>query len=204
LFVITAAAADVAVVFRRGPTDWFLLLEWDLASDQVTPGAWFRGRLYPEKCDLSPDGKLLLYFAHQGNKSGSKYTHAWTAVSRSPWLTALTLWPAGTTYGGGGRFVGRRSLVLRQCREPKTHPKHPANGLITECGNPPLKRSEDLVEDAEWSGKDHRGNVLFARDGALYRRPLDGRADRLVADLGGMTPVAQEAPEWARVSLMKG
>jgi hypothetical protein len=204
LFVITAEAADVAVVFRRGPADWFHLLAWDLASDELTPGAWFRGRLYPEKCDLSSDGRFLLNFAHQGNKSGSSYTHAWTAVSRPPWLSALALWPAGTTYGGGGRFVGRRSLMLRHCGAPKTHPKHPATGLITECGNPPLRRSLDLVEDAEWSGKDHRGNVLFAREGVLYRRFSSGHADRTVADLAGMVPIAQAAPEWARAPIVKG
>ena len=171
LFVITASAADVAVVFRRGPTAWYHLLAWDLASDELTPGAWFRGLLCPEKCDLSSDGSLLIYFAHQGNKSSGETTHAWTAVSRAPWLTALALWPWGTTYGGGGRFIGRRELTLRHGGLPKTHPEHPATGLTVDFGSPALRSSEGLVEGAEWSGKDHRGNVLYAEGRrAFYRR----------------------------------
>lgn len=199
VFVITAAGADVAVVFRRGPSEWYHLLGWDLATDRVTPGAWFRGRLFPEKCDLSPDGSLLLYSAHQGRKSGSSYTHAWTAVSRAPWLTALALWPMGTTYGGGGRFVGPRALTLRA--QPVAHLEHPSTGLVVQPGNPPLNRSAELVHGAAWSGTDFRGNVLYACEGALFRRYSDGRTDRLVANLSDMRPDPQPAPAWARKPL---
>src|SRR5580693_9075778 len=95
LFVITASEADVAVIFRRGPSDWFHLLKWDMSTDVLEPGAWFKGTMYPDRSDLSPDGTLLLYFALQGSRLQTSYTHAWTAVSRTPWIEALGLWPQG-------------------------------------------------------------------------------------------------------------
>jgi len=78
-----------------------------------TNGAWIKGRIYEDKCDLSPDGKLFVYFVHQGSRAGTEFTDSWTAISRPPWLHALAAWPQGTTYGGGGRFVDNQKLALR-------------------------------------------------------------------------------------------
>jgi hypothetical protein len=39
IFVITARDSDVAVIFRRGPSDWFHLLKWDMANDTFEAGA---------------------------------------------------------------------------------------------------------------------------------------------------------------------
>ena len=79
--------------------------------DRFVHGAWFKGRIYEEKCDVSPDGRLLLFFVHQGSRAGTQFTHAWTAISRVPWLQALVVWPQATTYSGGGRFIDNRSLA---------------------------------------------------------------------------------------------
>lgn len=201
LFVITATEADRAIVFRHGPTAWFHLLMWDLARDELTSGAWFRGKLAATKCDLSPDGKLLLYFAHQGRKVGTSFSDSWTALSRAPWLTALALWPHGTTYGGGGRFTGNRAVTLRHSTT-QSHSKFPAVGLEVTAGNAPLHRSLDVVEDAEWSGTDRRGDVLFAREGALFRCGKRGK-DRLIADLRELRPEPLASPPWAREPLLR-
>jgi len=93
LFVIFAREAHEAVIFRRGPSAWFHIIRWDTKSDTFYPGAWLKGRIYPEKCDLSPDGELLLSFIHQGRNLRTDYTDAWSSISRSPWLHALGLWP---------------------------------------------------------------------------------------------------------------
>lgn len=93
LFVITAKDAPVAVVLRRGPSAWTHVLRWDLRTDTFTPGAWFHGRIFAEKCDLSADGSLFVYAAYKGSREGSPYTGSWTAVSRPPWLHALALRP---------------------------------------------------------------------------------------------------------------
>jgi hypothetical protein len=85
-----------------------LLLTWDTATDAVTPGQWFKGRIYEHRCDLSPSGDKLVYFAakHRGPYG------TWTAVSRPPWLTALALWPHGDAWGGGGLFETETRLRL--------------------------------------------------------------------------------------------
>jgi hypothetical protein len=192
IFIIPATKADTAVVFRRGPSSWYHLLQWDTSRDKFEPGAWFRGRIYPEKCDLSPDGKLVLYFVHQGRKAHTSYSDSWSAVSRSPWLTALGLWPNGTTYGGGGRFVDERSIILR-AMSGLPHPDHPGTGLRVEFGNAPLHSSTNEVEGSDWSGRDHAGELIFARDGRIFRRSATGK-DRELIDLNGLLPDPRPAP----------
>src|SRR5262245_16351464 len=110
LFVIPARDKPVAIIIRRGPSAWYHLILWETRRknrDLFTHGAWFRGRIFPEKCDLSPDGNLFVYFAFQGSRRGTVYQDSYTAVSRPPWLYAVALWPHGGTYGGGGRFLDK-------------------------------------------------------------------------------------------------
>jgi hypothetical protein len=194
LFVLFAAAADQAVIFRRGPSGWYHLVQWDTAQDKFDHGAWLRGRLYEEKCDLSPDGCLLLYFVHQGRKGRTAYTDSWTGVSRSPWLAALGLWPSGTTYGGGGRFTGCRRVVLRQMARPP-HPDHPGDGLHVEFGDAPTHVAHAQRSDWQWSGRDQKGHLVFAQEGCLFRRKRN--SDELLIDLRNLTPSPEAAPLWA-------
>lgn len=111
-FALVAGAARTAVVFRRGPSKQVQMLRWDLARDVVTPGQWLSGRIYDERCGLSPDGRLVVYFA---GKFKTKIA-TFTAVSRPPYFTALALWPDGGTWGGGGFFEGNRRLILNYGR----------------------------------------------------------------------------------------
>lgn len=194
LFVLVAARAPVAVVVRRGPSSWAQLTLWDTEADKFTYGAWFRGRIFAEKCDLSPDGALLVYAAYKGSRLGTATTDSWTAVSRPPWLHALALWPMGTTYGGGGRFVGERALALRGART--THAAHPAHGLVIEHAAAPHHRSTNEVHGADWSGRDARNRLIFARDGRLYART--GASDVQLADFRDLRPNPQPPPDWAR------
>lgn len=87
LYAILARSAPVGVIFRRGPTKWVQLIKWDTATDSVEPGQWFHGRIYERRCDLSPDGSKLIYFASKLNRKtldDSEYTYAWTAISKPP------------------------------------------------------------------------------------------------------------------------
>lgn len=205
LFVIMARDASVAVVVRRGPSQWAQLTLWNTDNDVFTRGAWFRGRIYEEKCDLSPDGQLFVYAAFQGRRFGSTYTDSWTAVSRPPWLHALTLWPMGTTYGGGGRFVENRRLVLRGASN--VHPEHPLRGLEVMHGE--LVHGEEAeyhcsteeVEGAEWSGRDQRGRLVFASGGRIYTQNGSARVE--LADFTEDRPSPQPPPEWATRPLTK-
>lgn len=103
IFCIPATEAPVVAVLRRGPTDWAHVGRWDTASDSYEPGSWFHGRLFPQKCDLSPNGRWLAYSAM---KSGADWPggEIYEAISRLPWLTALAAWEAGTTYTRGIHF----------------------------------------------------------------------------------------------------
>jgi hypothetical protein len=199
VFVIPAAEAEAAIVFRRGPSNWFHLLKWDMSKDKFESGAWFRGSMYPEKCDISPDGSLLLYFVLKGNKLQTSYSHAWTAVSRAPWLTALGLWPQGTTYGGGGRFVGNRDIVIR-AGDTTPHADHPGKGLRVALGNPALHRSTDEVPRATWSGRDRNGRLIFAKDGRIFRRSSTGK-DKELIDLAGLMPDPKPSPKRASLPI---
>jgi hypothetical protein len=77
-----------------------LLLKWDTDRDTFEDGQWLKGRIYERRCDLSPSGDKLIYFAANYKKP----YYSWIAISRPPFLTALALWPVGDTWTGGGRF----------------------------------------------------------------------------------------------------
>jgi hypothetical protein len=201
LFVIPARDAPFAIILRRGPSRWYHLIRWQIELDVFEPGAWFRGRIYEERCDLSPDGKLFVYICHVGAFRES-YTSSWTAVSRAPWLHALALWPWNTTNGGGGRFLDHRRLVLHARMGKETHPEHPANGLEIVEGNADYHVSSHEVEDADWSGRDQQGHLIYCRCGKLFRRGKGRKAlDDELADFNALRPLPQPAPNWARRSL---
>ena len=109
IYVLLARDAPKAVVFRRGPSNHVLLIKWDLAEDSFEVGQWLKGRIYERRCDLSPDGELLVYFAADFRRS----IGSWSAVSRPPFFTALALWPKGNCWGGGGLFFSNDRLMAR-------------------------------------------------------------------------------------------
>jgi hypothetical protein len=76
---------------------------WDLAQQRYEPGAWLRGRSFPRRSDLSPDGRLLCYFAH---KAGATWEHgeAYVAISKLPWLAALQAFGTCGTWTRGYYF----------------------------------------------------------------------------------------------------
>jgi hypothetical protein len=196
LFVIPARDESVAVVLRRGPAKWYHLILWDTRRDTFTHGAWIKGRIYEHSCDLSPDGQLFVYSVLQGSRAGTKFTHAWTAISRPPWLFALVLWPQGTTYFGGGKFTAARSLWGKT--SAGTHPEFPFPRGRLEIANqpPPAPQERPSVEDADWAGYDHRGNVVYSKGDLLFRRTKS--EDIPIADFSELTPNPQPAPEWAK------
>jgi hypothetical protein len=108
LFAIVARRARVAVIFRRGPSKQVLLIKWHLDTDKLEYGQWLKGRIYERRCDLSPSGNLLIYFA----ASFKPPFYSWTAISKPPFLTALALWPKGDTWGGGGMFESETTVQL--------------------------------------------------------------------------------------------
>ncbi len=106
LHVIVAEGAEVAVVFRRGPAKWWHLLRWDLRTLELESGAWLKGQLYPRRAGISPDGRLLGYFALKG-EWGSYF-----AISKLPWATALAAWKTPGTHTIGCAFGPKGELLI--------------------------------------------------------------------------------------------
>ena len=203
LFVILAKDAEEAVVFRRGPTDWFHIIRWNMKDDSFIRGAWIKGTIYPKKCDLSPNGKLLLYAVLQMRKwrTDAKYS-SYTAISRLPWLKALVLWPESGTWGGGGRFTSNSHVVLHSsgC---VVHPDHADPSITFSDGSVEYHRSSAEVDGADWTGRDHAGRLIYAKDGLIYRR-LGSGVELELADLRDMAPDPIPAPEYADGPLQRG
>jgi hypothetical protein len=129
MVTLLAKNAPVGVILRRGPTRWWHVTLWNTKRDEFESGQWFHGRIYPEKCDVSPDGQLFGYFAAKHGRWHGTYQDTWTAVSRPPYLTALALWPIGGTYGGDAVFLDDKTIMVGWAGEPQHHRDHPPGPL---------------------------------------------------------------------------
>jgi hypothetical protein len=173
LYAILARDGRSAVVFRRGPSRQVRLLRWWLAGDTIEPGQWLMGRIYERRCDLSPDGELLVYFAAKWETPAA----TWTAISRPPYLTALAFWPKGDAWGGGGHFLGERMLglnhgaVVPPIRGRGAAPRKPWHPLPDDTPDPmPGGLIVTLVADWAGHGEDSPiEDARLARDGWLLR-----------------------------------
>jgi hypothetical protein len=111
LHALLASRSRHAVVIRRGPARTSCTLLWDRSNDEFRIGQWMRGRIHERNCDLSADGKYFIYFVLNG-KWETEVKGAWTAISRAPYLKALSLYPKGDCWGGGGLFSEDGSFWL--------------------------------------------------------------------------------------------
>jgi hypothetical protein len=115
LFGIPAADAPVVGVIRRGPSAWCHVGRWDVARGTYEPGAWLKGTLYPQRCDVSPDGR---WFSYVTLHAGAAWDLGWTyvGISRLPWLHALAAWGTAGTWTRGIHFS--RDESARPAGEP--------------------------------------------------------------------------------------
>ena len=123
--LIPATRSPIAAVLARGPSDRVRLGRWDLERDEYEHSAWLAGTVYPQRCDLSPDGRRFAYFALKPSSTwdaGSTYI----AVSRLPWFTALVAWGTDGTWTSGIRFVDdRERWTLPEPAEGDPAPRQP-------------------------------------------------------------------------------
>jgi hypothetical protein len=104
IYCLLATKAPVVAVFRRGPSAWSHVGRWDLVSGDYQAGAWLGGRLFPRRCDLSPNGSLLCYFCHKPSATW-ELGEAYVAISKLPWLTALHAFATCGTWTRGYYFT---------------------------------------------------------------------------------------------------
>jgi hypothetical protein len=140
LHALLASQAPVGVVFRRGPAGAVCTVGWDRTADTFETGQWLRGRIYERRADLSPDGRHLIYFA-RGGRRHQETKGSWTAISRTPWLNAVTLFGKGDCWQGGGLFTSNTKywlngchFVVRESREVSEDEQYrPEGGFGAEC-----------------------------------------------------------------------
>jgi hypothetical protein len=112
LFVYLARRAPLAVVLRRGPTDWARLSLWHTDSDCFAHGQWIKGRVYERRSDVSADGSLFAAFVRQSGGRNTAGADTWIALSRPPYFTARAVWFVGGTYHTGAFFPSDETLWL--------------------------------------------------------------------------------------------
>jgi hypothetical protein len=137
LHALLARDAPTGVVIRRGPSRHVALIGWDRRTDRFTLGQWLYGRIYERRCDLSPDGRHLIYFAMNGRWQ-SRARGAWTAISRAPHLKALSLFAKGDCWHGGGLFLDRTRYWLN---DGCGHDTLRDEARLRRAAAPPLRES---------------------------------------------------------------
>lgn len=197
LHLLPAREADLLVVIARVRAKSFHVMRINTKSGSVEHGSWFRGVLYAKRCDISLDGRWLVYLA-----LGAK-GKTWNAVSEAPWLQAAVQVDHLGTWFGGGVFSDTQTLLANgwDVDEPNKTSRSHLPFSIRPWG-PELGNAEDLGplyrrlqrdgftsgntphDDSEWSrrparnlpllrmryiGYDHGYKFAFALEGS----PLD-------------------------------
>lgn len=151
LHAVFAANSPCAVVFRRGPSRCVCTILWDRQRDVFKVGQWLKGRIYERRSDLSPDGKYLIYFAMNG-KWESETGGSWTAISKAPWLKAISLYGKGDCWEGGGLFLSNNSFWLND--------RYFSAGRVLKESEK-IRRNESYVPEGTFGAED---------TGVYYRR----------------------------------
>lgn len=86
LWILFAEEAPVAVIVRRGPTDWTQLILWHTDTDRFEPGQWLHGNI--KFASLSRDGRHIAMGVMAKSRGAFE---EYTIVSRPPYFTALAI-----------------------------------------------------------------------------------------------------------------
>jgi len=160
LYVLLARNAPVGLVIRRGPAKTSCVIRWDRTKDRFQVGQWMRGRIYERRCDIAPDGLHWIYFVLTG-QWGTETKGSYTVLARTPWLRALTLFPEGNTWSGGGLFTGPKEYWVCSGSAPLEKVTRPTPPRID-----PIFYPQGGIEDMRLR---RDGWVLYEGN---YERPL--------------------------------
>jgi hypothetical protein len=180
LFGIPASRAPVVAVLRRGPSDWFQLGSWELDGPSYLGGSWLRGTVYPQRCDLSPDGRWICYFALKAS-AGWELGATYVAISRLPWLSALAAWRTDGTWTRGVHFV--EDKIVWEPSEPDEGDVAPLRerfGMeITRASAFAVERRRGWTESEETPPRDPDDVWDERRDVAMEKEGPNGRVLRV-------------------------
>lgn len=138
IHLLCATARPVVVVLRRKPTRAFHVLRWNTRDDSIEAGSWFFGRLYEKRCDVSPDGEWMVYFAAVQSRQGG---HSWTGLAHPPWLKTVAYNEGTGTWLGGGFWRDAGTLCLTA---------YPGWAAPELAGDKPAARLPFAVERHDW------------------------------------------------------
>jgi len=171
LHVLLARDAKVGLIIRRGPSKSVCTVLWNRDRNTFKLGQWMRGRIYERRCDLSPDGKRFIYFAMNGRWE-SETRGSWTAISRVPYLKAMSLFARDDCWNGGGLFLTNqefwlnddydRHSVLKTASEVRRNATyHPSGHYGGEC----LTVYYNRLQRDGWkmSDQEYQGATLFEK-----------------------------------------
>src|ERR1700710_2468830 len=106
IHLLPAKGVPVVIVIRRKPSKVFHVIRWGTATDTLEYGSWFRGKLFPMRCDVSFDGQWMVY--HAMGATGK----TWNGVCRPPRLKTMLEAENQGTWFGGGYWTNARTLRL--------------------------------------------------------------------------------------------
>jgi hypothetical protein len=116
IHLLVAKSAPAVVIVQRKRARLFHIVLVDAGKRRVEEGSWFRGKLYALRCDVSFDGKHMVYLAmgSQGN--------TWNGVCRLPWLATQTEAQNMGSWFGGGYFADKKVLRTNGWGRPDFNP----------------------------------------------------------------------------------
>jgi len=213
-------ARDVprTVILRRGPSKWVRCILWHRDCDSFEDGQWFKGRIEPEGCVLSPDGQSMIYMAQKEGGPGAAVGQRYTVVSRPPWLTALSLFPDGYWISSNGVFLDNSRYMITGPHQPddmigktpsltRVYQGEPDDKNTLGIAHPDGPRVNLRPEDIAWAQNGWRvpdpmgdylveGGRLSRRDGTLIRDFLDMTFEPIRAPYDDREEAEAEEEPW--------
>ncbi|HEX8463126.1 MAG TPA: hypothetical protein VF627_00780 [Abditibacterium sp.] len=144
LHVLLARDVPFAVILRRGPSKQVCTIGWNLNDDTFQVGQWFKGRIYEWVCDISPDGRHLLYHAYKPPRLDSTVWE-YTVLSRAPYLKAIKIWKNTRSYESA--FLNNeRFALLGNAPQPKVFRVAPFGEVKNEAELAQIERPADILQ----------------------------------------------------------
>jgi hypothetical protein len=130
IHLLPAKEAPVVVIIRRKPSKVFHVMRWNTGTDAIEHGSWFRGTLYPMRCDVAFDGNWMVYLAMGATGD------TWNGLCKLPWLKTVSESENDGAWNGGGYWKDRRTLLTNGWSRTKGEKKLPfkLSPLVTEHG----------------------------------------------------------------------
>ena len=199
IFGFVATEADVAVLLLRGPSSKVLMVRWNLATDEFELGQWLFATVFADRCALSAEGRLFRYYSQRVRPSYNTI-YRLAAICRPPYFTALALWEndnAQVLTPAWTEDIPPRIVIPDIGSVPESYRSRLPKTVWEErgLGWDRLPVDRDVPPDAEWADVDRHGRLLFAREGRIYVRSVNG--ERELIDLNPLRFRRVKPPKWA-------